>query len=398
MRRHETIVVEMEGSRRTCHGQGGFALPVTLIFMMVIGAMLAGGFYASSQDSEISASTAVAGDAFQVAEYGLEEALGSWTNADLLYETWDPDGAVTTGSGAVVGTYQRSVVPLGGDRFLIAAHGRTARGFRRADRRLGVLVETINGALPYTSALTVYGAMSVKGNSTIDGTDEPGGGSLCGPGSGMVPGVTVATPGAVTASGSAEIIGDPPEQVVPGMTRESLRHFGPIALQDLISSATITLSPGATVTGAGPVTRLDGSGATVCDRSGTSNWGDPTGAGPCRDHMPIIHVPGSLKVSGGTGQGILVVDGDLDASGGFSFYGVTIVTGTLKTTGTGAHFNGTVIVQGDGELDSQSTQAGNSVVQYSQCRVQRAFDAALRIRPLDHRSWIDLSGVAPAST
>ena len=375
----------------------GFALPVALIFMMVIGAILTGGFYASSQDSKISASTEVAAEAFQVAEYGLEEALGTWTNNRLTSGAWDPEGVVRTGAGESVGRYTRDVIPLGGGRFLLTSQGSVERGFRTADRQVAALVETTDAHLPYTSALTVLGQMSVKGNSTIDGTDDPGDGPVCGPGVGVVPAVTVASAGAVTGSGSAEIIGDPAEVVDPDMTRDSLSDFGPVELEDLVASATRTLPPGETVTGLEPSTMLDPSGATVCDRDEAGNWGDPTGGGPCSDLMPIIHAQGDLKITGGVGQGILVVDGDLDAAGGFSFYGLTIVKGTMRTTGTGAHFNGSVIVQGNGELDSESTQAGNSVVQYSECRVRRAFDAALRIRPLANRSWIDLSGVAPAA-
>lgn len=376
----------------------GFALPVSLLVMIVIGAIVTGGFYASRQDAQISGSSELASEAFQVAEYGLEEAIGTWTNAQVMSGSWEPEGYVTTPSGARLGRYSRDVVPLGAGKFLVSSDGVVAKGGRAGARRLGVLVETTDGVLPYTSALTVFGQMSAKGNSTIDGTDTAGPGSVCPAGSGMVAGVTVASSGAVSGSGSAEILGDPPEQVEPDMTRDRLNDLGPIQVSDLVASATKTFSPGSTLNGIGPVTRVDANGQTVCDESPETNWGDPGGSGPCTYLMPIIHAQGNLSITGGTGQGILIVEGDLNAAGGFSFYGITIVKGTLKTAGTGAHFNGTVIVQGDGDLNSESTQTGNSVVSYSQCRVQRAFDAALRIRPLANRSWIDLSGVGSFSS
>ncbi|MFW6331573.1 MAG: hypothetical protein ACOC3J_07610, partial [Gemmatimonadota bacterium] len=92
-----------------------------------------------------------------------------------------------------------------------------------------------------------------------------------------------------------------------------------------------------------------------------------------------------------TGQGILIVDGDLQATGNYDFYGVIIVRGTFKTTGTGNHMEGTVIAMGGGDLTSESTSRGNSLIQYSKCRIQNAFNSVLRPIPLTSRSWTDLT-------
>lgn len=372
-------------------------MPVALIAMILIGAIVTGGFYASSEGSQVSTSTEYGAEAFQVAEYGLEEALGTWTNAQVSNGTWTAEGNVTRSDGAVLGTYTREVAELGAGKFLVSSEGRVVRGQRTASRRIGVLVETTDAQLPYQSALTVFGAVSAKGTSTIDGTDDPGPGTVCPSGAGLVPGVTALSIGMVSDQGSAEILGDPPKAEDPDMTRDRLSDYGAVQLDEIIASATKVLDPGTTLTGLGP-TLTTVLGEQVCDQSLIDNWGDPEGTGPCMDYMPVIHAEGTLNITGGVGQGILIVEGDLNAAGGFSFYGIAVVKGTLKTTGTGAHFNGSVIVQGDGDLDSESTSAGNSVVQYSQCRVERAFDAALRISPLPHRSWIDLSGVAPVSS
>ncbi|MFW5950942.1 MAG: hypothetical protein ACOCVZ_02360, partial [Gemmatimonadota bacterium] len=98
----------------------------------------------------------------------------------------------------------------------------------------------------------------------------------------------------------------------------------------------------------------------------------------------------------GTGQGILIVEGDLNASGNFDFYGVVIVKGSLRTSGTGNHFEGSVIVKGDGELDSESITTGNSLVQYSRCRVNNAFNAALAPELINSRSWLDFTAMTRA--
>lgn len=387
MPRHETI-----------HGlREGFALPVALVAMIIIGAIVTGGFYASTQEGRVSSSTEMASQAFQVAEYGLQHALGTWTNADILNGTWGAGGDVMSSGNHVLGSYTRAVTPMGGDIFLISSTGQVSRGARTATRRMGVLARTAKGQLPYESALSVFGSVAAKGTSLISGTDDPGPGSICPAGSGQLPGVTAVTQSAVSDQGSALIEGDPPVQPQPNMTQDSLSDFGAVSLGELIASATRILPANTTLTGLGPVTTTV-SGGEVCNRSVVTNWGEPTDVVPvCSGYMPIVYAQGNLSLTTGRGQGILIVEGNLDASGGFTFYGIVIVKGTLKTTGTGAHFTGSVIVQGDGDIDSSSTSAGNSVVQYSRCRVERAFNSALRIERLPNRSWIDLSGAAPAS-
>ena len=61
----------------------GAALPVALLAILVIGALVTGGFYSSSQESRISVSADLGSQAFYVAEYGLQDALGTWKNLKL---------------------------------------------------------------------------------------------------------------------------------------------------------------------------------------------------------------------------------------------------------------------------------------------------------------------------
>jgi hypothetical protein len=148
--------------------------------------------------------------------------------------------------------------------------------------------------------------------------------------------------------------------------------------------------------------------ATTCDHSGvhaTKNWGEPWRSGGyiagCINYFPIIHVAGSvvngvitnntgnLKLTGGRGQGILLVDGDMDVQGGFEFYGPVIVQGHLTTSGTGGHFNGGVM-SADVNLELNSV-LGNAVVTYSSCSIIRALTANSNARLLRERRWMDLT-------
>ena len=88
------------------------------------------------------------------------------------------------------------------------------------------------------------------------------------------------------------------------------------------------------------------------------------------------------------------MDGDLDLRGNFEFNGLVIVQGTFQTQGSGNRVNGAVMAS-NADFDSQSL-VGGSVVSNSTCAVDRAIlnnSSLSRARPLESRSWLDLSGV-----
>jgi hypothetical protein len=117
----------------------------------------------------------------------------------------------------------------------------------------------------------------------------------------------------------------------------------------------------------------------------------------CGGWFPIIYAEGDLEIAANeTGQGILLVEGDLDISGTHIFYGPVIIKGTLWASGGGAggHFLGGVTAANVVLEETRIT--GNAVVEYSSCAVSRAVlnNASLtRARPLENRSWVDLSSV-----
>src|SRR5438046_10547507 len=96
----------------------------------------------------------------------------------------------------------------------------------------------------------------------------------------------------------------------------------------------LTYPGGTQLTGVGPIAV-----GPVCQASvAPANWGDPnraTPAGACETYFPTIHVLGDLRVNTGSGQGVLLVDGDFTVAGNFAFTGVVIARGGLKMTGTG---------------------------------------------------------------
>ena len=90
---------------------------------------------------------------------------------------------------------------------------------------------------------------------------------------------------------------------------------------------------------------------TPANRANSLNWGEPwypavpATASVCQNWFPIIYRPGNLKLQGGRGQGILLVDGDLELAGGVEFFGIVLVKGRLNTTGNGNKINGAVMAR-----------------------------------------------------
>ena len=61
----------------------GFALPIALGSMVVIGMILAGVFFAATQENRVGRNTVNQEKAFRAAEFGLNNTYGSWSNQTM---------------------------------------------------------------------------------------------------------------------------------------------------------------------------------------------------------------------------------------------------------------------------------------------------------------------------
>jgi hypothetical protein len=202
--------------------------------------------------------------------------------------------------------------------------------------------------------------------------------------------------GSLNTVGGGSVSGTPSGYVQdPTVTDASFEQFGGMTWEELTSLATIVL-PGGSITGTGP--RLNGVGA--CDTSHSLNWGDPSNPNaPCGNYFPIIYVQADANIqSGGSGQGILLVDGDLDLRGNFDFAGIIIIQGAIGVQGggTGApRVSGGVIARNSNLSNTVTT--GSSLVQNSRCAVNRAVmnnSSLTQVTPIGMRSWVDLTGAS----
>lgn len=80
-----------------------------------------------------------------------------------------------------------------------------------------------------------------------------------------------------------------------------------------------------------------------------------------------------LKLQNVTGYGILLVDGDLELGGGFTWHGPILVTGSVTLNGGGAGINvHGQILSGTSTLTDVTINGGN-VIKYNSCDISKAY-------------------------
>ena len=383
----------------------GMALAVAVLALVVIGALVAGTFYAGRIEQRSGENTLYAAQAFEAAEAGAGATISSWSPAAFNSRPIGADSVLPTVTVQGSNVYTPTVTKLNATTFLIRSEGahRDAAGNALSRRVVGTLVRLLRPDIQIQGALTIRGALTLGGSAEVDGSDHvpTGWGGSCPLASPGVAGIRTNT-NSINTNGSncngnppACVTGTPPVQVDTSIQANTFTQFGATSFDDLAAAATWTLS--GTVTGIAPALNPLPPGSPVgtpqtCRTSLSSNWGEPnTGVGSvaaCFSYFPIIYAPGNLRISGGRGQGILLVRGDLDLSGGVEFYGPVIVLGNLTSTGTGGHVYGGVMAS-NADLDPTFI-TGNSVVNYSNCSVQRALLGAAVARPFALRAWSQL--------
>lgn len=376
----------------------GFALPAAIGALVIVGVLVTAGFYMARQELRIGVASQNATLAVNLAQSAANDILVNDTRALSKLAVW--------GDTTLVDTLDQGVVTIQATRlasrlFYLDATAEVTQGglYAGATRRMGLVTRMASANMEPPAALATQGNLQVGGASMIDGNDSfpSAWDGYCDTGA-MVdkPGIVIDDADNISYSGNKyEIEGNPMLQEDPTIDVESLLDFGDVTWDDLVKLAQIEYPSTVTITGTAADSTLV-SGSYRCNSSNSNNWGDPHNpAGACGDYFPIIYAAQTLRInSKGYGQGILLVEGDLEVQGGFTFYGPVYVKGELKTAGTGGHFNGGVVAA-NVNLDT-STVLGNAVVSFSSCAVTRAVlnnSALTRVRPLAMRSWVDLSNV-----
>ena len=368
----------------------GMALAVAIFALVVIGALVAGTFFAGRLEQSSGQATVYAAQAAEAGEAGLSDAISGLTATSL--------GAMAVGSTTPLGTLSlpaapqvsatRSVRRLTNSLFLVEALGTrsNAAGVSLADRRLGSLVRLVYPNIPVNAGLTALGNVKLAGGADVTGIDAvppawASAGVSCPPTADLA-GVRYNL-GTVTGANQAH--GVPPTVLDASLTAAQMQSD----FDKLKSLATLVLTDG---NPAATVPQYTGN-PVKCDTSKETNWGEPTvSTDPCFNYFPVIYYHGDLKLQGDRGQGILLVEGDLTITGSFVFYGPVYITGTLDAAGNnkgGSKFYGGVIA-GNVLIDDINKLSGNATIDYSSCAIKRALKGSAVPTPLNERGWVQL--------
>lgn len=374
----------------------GIALAIAIFALVIVGALVAGAFFAGTQEQRVGENQRRVQAAFGVAEAGMQERVMNWDPTTMNRRPQYPPDSVVIGPDLVApggtGTYGGYSYRAGPNVFLIdvtgrdqASHNSVLAGGGGARQRLGLIARIAPVEFGISASLTTQGSVSVGGNAQVNGNDQnPPAWGTCQP-PGLAQAGVRTDGGLVTTSGNGVVAGTPRVMNDPTLADSSFTTFGGATYAQLAARANVTLGSGTIKTQ--PAT-LNG----ACDLTVATNWGDGMNPGaPCGNYFPIIHITGSATLNGDQGQGILLVDGDLDVQGSYQFFGIVIVQGDLKTAGGGtteAHFWGGVMSR-NANLDVQNLN-GKATLNFSSCSILAALQAQSPIAMMRSRGWTQL--------
>ncbi len=376
----------------------GMALALAIFALVIIATLVAGVFFLARLEQRSGSNALWSTQAAEAADAGLNETLANWSSGG--YNSMAVGGMPTTLATQTLGSnsrYTATVQRISNQIFLIESRGeRTGGGGVLAGTRLGKIVRLIVPDVNINAAVTSNGPVTLTGNITVDGRDtDPPFWPACTTKDTVASVVTSQT---ITTKGSYSAYGDPsPEGLVPNDGSVTSANFtGPYAAFTGIANK---ISTGAWSPSNSPRPSLSGAN---CDTGDFRNWGEPYrnaaqgGYLAAREnYSPITWIkngPGGgneAHISGGRGQGILIVDNDLQLSGGFEYTGIILVMGDFRTTGQGAKITGALLSanQTTGDI---TYFGGTPVVTYSSCSIATALSLAAVARPVAERSWVQL--------
>jgi hypothetical protein len=378
-------------SRRT-RDRRGVALPLALFTLVILAVMITAVFYVGRLEQRMGYNSLASTQAFETAEAGASAVLSSW--APSTYNGMSIGTTLTIPSTAVGSnsTYSGSVRRLNSTLFLIQIEGRyLVAGQAITRRQIARLIRLDPPALDPEAPLTSRIGLEVGGSAQVSGVDQipPAWGAIC-----PFPGPTASairdSSGLIITSGGCAgmtcLTGTGPVDTDPTVTSDTFNVFGAQTFVSLSAAAEkIVTAPSNNLGSLGPT--YDAGPPVTCRFGDLQNWGDPDDpTSPCGDYFPLIYAPGDITLSGGSGQGILLVDGNLTLSGGARFYGIIIVQGTVNTNG--GQVMGALMV--DDEFATPTLIAGTTLLDYSRCAISRAVSGASQPSALHERSWVQL--------
>jgi type II secretory pathway pseudopilin PulG len=361
----------------------GAILVTVLVIIAVLGVLAAGSFFAALHEERIDAAAIVRARALAAAEHAAYATMSphTWRSA---WNTAPPVRQVASISEQLAGgaTATAEVWTLSPFSALVIARGDAGRPPRDARRRVSLLLTLRPPRMPKAAAIAVAGLSIADGSSITGGLG--GGVGDCLTADSDVAAVSVPASVPIDTSGcapmaclrAARVVRD----TVLAARAETSDEFGQVD-RSFLASVGRPLAAGRDIT-PGPV--IDATG--TCDVNAPTNLGDPLRvlgpSSPCAAFFPVVHAEGDLRLTGGAGQGMLVVDGNLTLLAGARFTGVLLVRGSARLE-DGARLDGIV-------LADRVSLASASEIRYSACAVEQASRSGARPSPEVNHSWAEM--------
>jgi len=374
----------------------GAALLIALFFVVILATIVSGAAFVAQLEYRGSRNTLVEQRSFAVSEYGLNNEISNWDRGrNLPNPVGMPIGGFdTTRVYVAAGDSARvSIKRLSDTGFWVVSEGRANIGSQAMEsgRQTGAYVRIAYPTIKPKGAFTSAGNVKLQGSSDVNGYEHPPAGW---PQCASIPGDTVPAvavgPGATVTTGPNNL-SSLPKIAYDSAAADSNTYvrYGSESWISLTSNADITLPGGLYGSNIAPVGT-----ATTCNRNITTNWGEPKRPGAvagCYGYYPIIYVQSGLKINGnGYGQGILLINGDLEINGQFEFYGLVVIRDDLvKGNGT-AMIKGAVFAANLTDSNPLSWLVGNQDIHYSSCAVQSALRASAILTRAPQRHWSQL--------
>ena len=151
----------------------GFALPVAVFALVVVGVLVTGGFYLARQETRLGVASERGTAAFYMAERGANEVMSQWDAATFgSLAAWSSASVADTTDD---GIWSVDVTRMSTRLFFLLATGTVNQGaamFGNATRMLGVVARLSTADVMPDAALTTVNSLKVGGSIWIIGHDS----------------------------------------------------------------------------------------------------------------------------------------------------------------------------------------------------------------------------------
>ena len=359
----------------------GVAIAVVLYFLVVCSLTIAAVLFAHRSATGSAHAAAVGAHLLTRAEAVVYDAVAHW---DAVARERQPVGTTVSTSWADGGVeIALFLTRLDVKTFSIIADASSSQNVGRRSEllvRLPVLEPRVRAALVSAVGVTLGPGVRFAVDSGACGDSTA---SIA-----LAPGVTATIDPSIPADGR-------PVVRVASIAADSATYLrlAEAWWSEMTSAADITLARDATVA-PWPVV-VGGS----CVHT-TSNWGDPAAdvaTSACTNRTPVVYAPGDLTISGGVGQGVLLVDGHLVITGPFRFSGQIVARHGIETRADNIAISGVVSAWRASADSSASHVDANEItlthtttVRYSGCDARHGIASSFQPRRVRERASMEL--------